>query len=207
MADRAMKLENILLGVLLQHPSTGYDLKKYLDAAGRFLRSNTQMSQVYRSLAKMESDGWVRHEIEARPGAQDAKRYHVTAEGTTIFLDWIKGPYHPPSRFTNPDLVARLSFAGFMHESEIVRLLDIEIAARREEIARYRTHDRRLPRRPAIDFDVRVADIVDEWTHSSWLDAMVAHVDACTLLRDRVLHEAVDLRDGAELAPLHAERL
>jgi hypothetical protein len=38
-----MKLENILLGVLLQQASTGYDLKKYLDTSGRSLRSNTQM--------------------------------------------------------------------------------------------------------------------------------------------------------------------
>ena len=88
-----MKLENILLGVLLQHPSTGYDLKKFLDTTGRFLRSNTQMSQVYRSLTRMEELGWVAHTVENRPGAQDAKTYRVTEEGATVFLDWLKGPY------------------------------------------------------------------------------------------------------------------
>ena len=98
-----MKLENILLGVLLRRPSTGYDLKKYLDTAGRFLRSNTQMSQVYRSLSTMEDSGWVTHTVEARPGAQDAKRYHVTDEGTTLFLDWLRSPYHPPTRAQDPD--------------------------------------------------------------------------------------------------------
>ena len=36
-----MKLEHILLGALLERPSTGYDLKKFMDTHGRFLRSNT----------------------------------------------------------------------------------------------------------------------------------------------------------------------
>ncbi|WP_435157695.1 hypothetical protein [Amycolatopsis sacchari] len=58
----------ILLGVLVQRPSTGYDLQKYLGTFGRFLRSNTQMSQVYRSLSKRESGGWVTHSVEPRPG-------------------------------------------------------------------------------------------------------------------------------------------
>ena len=70
-----MKLESILLGVLARHPMTGYDLKKFLDTSGRFIRSNTQMSQVYRSLSTMEDRGWVTHSVEVRPGATDAKTY------------------------------------------------------------------------------------------------------------------------------------
>lgn len=51
-----MRLEYLLLGVLGVRPATGYELKKFFDDHGRFLRSNTQMSQVYRALAKM-ADG------------------------------------------------------------------------------------------------------------------------------------------------------
>ena len=50
-----MKLEYILLGVLLTRRSTGYDLKRYMDTHGRFLRPNTQMSQVYRVLGDRKS--------------------------------------------------------------------------------------------------------------------------------------------------------
>src|SRR3954454_6203257 len=117
--ERAMKLEFILLGVLAQHPSTGYDLKRYLDTHGRFLRSNTQMSQVYRSLSQMEDRGWVSRTVEPRPGAQDAKRYEVTEEGATVFLDWLTSPYLPPSRFDDPDLTVRLAFAGFMTVEQV----------------------------------------------------------------------------------------
>lgn len=182
-----MKLENILLGVLLQNPSTGYDLKKYLDTTGRFLRSNTQMSQVYRSLSTMENSGWVTHTVEERPGAQDAKRYHVTAEGATLFLDWLKGPYQPPTRAQDPELRVRLSFAGFMTVDEVVRLLEIEINTRRDEIARFRDRDRTLPLDPELPFDEPLATFVKDWAHETGAAAMDAHVAACEELRDGLL--------------------
>jgi DNA-binding PadR family transcriptional regulator len=181
-----VKLENILLGVLLRRPSTGYDLKRYLDTFGRFHRSNTQMSQVYRSLSRMEDEGWVTHTVEARPGAQDAKRYHVTDEGATLFLDWLKGPYHPPTRFQDPELGVRLSFAGFMTPDEVVRLLETEITTRRDEIARFRFRDRSLPLDPALPFDSALAATVGEWAHQTGAAAMDAHVAACEQLRNTV---------------------
>jgi PadR family transcriptional regulator, regulatory protein AphA len=193
----AMKLENILLGVLLQNPSTGYDLKKYLDTAGRFLRSNTQMSQVYRSLSKMESDGWVTHTVEARPGAQDAKRYHVTDEGATLFLDWLKGPYQPPTRVQDPELGVRLSFAGFMTVEEVIRLLETEINTRRDEIARFRFRDRTLPLDPGLPFDEPLATFVGNWAHHNGAAVMDRHVTACEELRTRLLDgEAHDVHKG-----------
>jgi DNA-binding PadR family transcriptional regulator len=185
--ERAMKLENLLLGVLLQRPSTGYDLKKYLDTIGRFLRSNTQMSQVYRSLGRMEADGWVSHSVQPRPGAQDAKLYAVTAEGATVFLDWLKGPYVPPTRFQDPEFGARLTFAGFMSVEEVIELLETEITTRREQIARYRFRNRNLPRDPALPFDDVLADFVGEWAHQTGAAAIDAHVAAVEELRQRLL--------------------
>jgi len=194
-----MKLENLLLGVLLQNPSTGYDLKKYLDTAGRFLRPNTQMSQVYRSLAKMEGDGWVVHEIRPRPGAQDAKIYRVTEEGATVFLDWLKGPYQPPDRVLGTELRARLAFAGFLTVEEIIALLDVELAARREQIARYRFRDRRLPLNPDLPFDTGLAAGMEEWLHRRGAATIDAHVAACEDLRRRLL-DGEPLVDGEQPA-------
>jgi PadR family transcriptional regulator AphA len=185
-----MKLENILLGVLLQRPSTGYDLKKYLDTFGRFHRSNTQMSQVYRSLSTMEDAGWVTHTVEPRAGAQDAKRFHVTAEGTTVFFDWLKGPYHPPTRFQDPEFGVRLSFAGFMTVNEVVRLLETEIGARRDQIARFRFRDRNLPRDPVPPFDDTLADYIGEWAHRTGAAAVDTHVAGLAELRRQLLDGA-----------------
>jgi DNA-binding PadR family transcriptional regulator len=185
--EASMKMESILLGVLLEHPSTGYDLKKYLDTHGRFLRSNTQMSQVYRSLASMEKQGWVTHELDPRPGAQDAKTYRVTQEGATVFLDWLTGPYQPPSRFQDPELGVRLTFSGFMSAEQLLRILDTEIETRQSEIARYRNRDRRQVWAPTIPFDAELADSVGERMHLMGAAAIDAHVAAMIELRRDLL--------------------
>ena len=184
-----MKLEHVLVGVLLQKPATGYDLKKHLDSFGRVFRSKTQMSQVYRSLAKMEDDGWILHTVEPRPGAQDAKVYRVTAAGTAAFLDWLKGPYRPPVRFQEPEFSARLTFAGFMTTEEVIALLDTEITTREDEIARYRFRDRRVSRAPSLPFDEHLADVVGQWAHQTGVAAMDAHVASCKALRATLLGE------------------
>lgn len=189
-----MKLEHLLLGVLAMHPRTGYDLKKYMDTHGRFLRSNTQMSQVYRSLATMERNGWAVHELEPRPGATDAKRYFLTEEGATVFLDWLTGPYSPPSRHVDPELTARLAFAGFMTRESVVRLLDIELDARSAEIARYRDRDRSHELTPVLPYDSELADLVSEWSHQTGAAAMDAHLDRIAELRRQLL-------DSPETAP------
>jgi PadR family transcriptional regulator, regulatory protein AphA len=193
-----MKLENLLLGVLLQHPSTGYDLKRYLDTHGRFLRSNTQMSQVYRSLGHMEDRGWITRTVEPRPGAQDAKRYEVTEEGATVFLDWLTSPYVPPSRFEDPDLTARLAFAGFMSVEQVIDLLDTEIETRQNQVARYRHRQRQLVRTPTAPFDEPLADAIGEWMHHKGADAIDAHIANLVELRRQLLDGLLPDRPGAD---------
>jgi len=182
-----MKLESILLGVLARHPMTGYDLKKFLDTSGRFVRSNTQMSQVYRSLSTMEDRGWVTHSVEVRPGATDAKTYRVTDEGMTVFLDWLTSPYQPPSRFQDPDFMARVSFAGFMTRGQLLELVDTELETRRTEVAKYRGRDRRDAVETTAPFDSSVAEAVAEWGHRTGAAAMDAHIRSLEVLRTALL--------------------
>jgi PadR family transcriptional regulator AphA len=193
-----MKLEHIVLGTLLRQPSTGYDLKKFLDVGGRFMRSNTTMSQVYRVLGSMEERGWVTHAVEHRPGAQDAKTFRVTDEGATVFLDWLTGPYTPPSRFEDPDFGVRLAFAAFMSVDQVLRLLDIEIDARLAQIARYRDRDRSLTWDTTVPVDLELGDIVAEWSHRKGADSIDAHVARLHELRGVLL----DLRSSV---PAHAD--
>ncbi|MEU2198764.1 PadR family transcriptional regulator [Isoptericola sp. NPDC019482] len=197
-----MKLENILLGVLLRRPSTGYDLKKFMDTSGRFMRSNTQMSQVYRCLGSMEDRGWVRHDVEERPGARDAKTYRVTAEGETVFLDWLTGPYLPPSRHDDPDLGVRLTFAGFMGRDDLLRLLDTEIEARQAQVARYRNRDRSTVVETSLPYDAALAATVAEWSHVKGASTVDAHIEACIALRARLAAGDVEPAEPAPPARL-----
>ncbi|WP_010524792.1 PadR family transcriptional regulator [Nesterenkonia sp. F] len=198
-----MKLEHLLMGVLATRPRTGYDLKKVIDTQLRFLRSNTQMSQVYRTLGAMEDRGWAEHTVEPRPGATDAKRYALTEEGVTVFLDWLTGPYTPPTRYEDPEFHARLAFAGFMTREQLLHLLDTEISVRTEEIRTFRHRDRTEHREPATDFDVALADFMNDAVHYTNSVAKDSYVARLARLRE-VLATADDLEAAREsLVPEH----
>jgi PadR family transcriptional regulator, regulatory protein AphA len=182
-----MKLEILLLGALLSRPSTGYELKKFFDTHGRFLRSNTTMSQAYRTLAAMEERGWAEHTLEERPGASNAKRYHVTEEGHTVFIDWLTRPYHPPSRFQDPDLFARLGNAGFMTVERVIGILDVEIDTRLAEVARYRHRDRTWATETPPGYDAELGGQIAEWLHRRGAEAMDRHIASLIELRRRLL--------------------
>jgi PadR family transcriptional regulator AphA len=180
-----MKLEHILLGVLLMRPSTGYDLKRYMDAQGRFLRPNTQMSQVYRVLAAMEERGWVWHTVEPRPGAQDAKTYRVSDEGITVFMDWLTAPYALSTVLTrDPGFFGRLAFSGFLQLDQVLELLDREIHSRQLQIRRFRERDRTVPQEPEIPFDAELNAFIEERVHRLGSEAMDRHVAWCIELRE-----------------------
>jgi PadR family transcriptional regulator AphA len=186
-----MKLEHILLGVLLTRPSTGYDLKRYMDTHGRFQRPNTQMSQVYRCLSSMEERGWVWHTVEPRPGAQDAKTYRVTDEGITVFMDWLTAPYTPATVYVrDPGFYGRLAFCGFLQLDQVIELLDREIHARQLQIKRYRDRDRTILQEPEIPFDAELQSLVEERTHELGSQYMDQHVAWCIALREELQSRA-----------------
>lgn len=185
-----MKLEHLLLGLLAQSPATGYDLKKFMDTSGRFLRSRTQMSQVYRTLASMERRGWAEHRVEGRPGATDAKVFTITEAGAIEFMEWLTGPYDPPSRFEDPELSARLEFAGFLSRDQVIALLDQEIEARTREVATFRHRDRGRRLDPSLAYDTDLATHVAEWGHHCGAAAKDAHIGRVTRLRAELLNAA-----------------
>jgi DNA-binding PadR family transcriptional regulator len=139
-----MKLEYLLLGLLALKPQTGYDLKKFLDTFGRFLRSNTQLSQIYRTMAHMVKDGWVEFEVTHREALPDYKTYRLTEDGAAVFLEWLSSPYSPPSRFTDPEFSLRFHYSAFLGRDATLRLLRQELQARLDQVATYRGRDRRL---------------------------------------------------------------
>lgn len=191
-----MRLEPILLGVLLQRPQTGYELAGFMDQVGRYLRDNTSMTQLYRSLRQMEQHGWLTHSVEPRPGAKDAKRYTVTDEGRATFMRWLHEPYDPSEQPGGGEFHTRLRFyAAFAGIDSVLELLDTEIAYRRMQIARNRHRNRSEWVDPAMPFDHVLTGTIVDWMHHRGIDHMDRHVDACTGLRNALADGKVPLDD------------
>lgn len=86
-----MPLEHAILGFLADEPLTGYDLKKAFDASVQnFWHAN--QSQIYRSLKKMEHDGWVAQEVIPQNDRPPRKLYHLTDSGMAELVQWLAIP-------------------------------------------------------------------------------------------------------------------
>ncbi|MFF2525292.1 helix-turn-helix transcriptional regulator [Streptomyces liangshanensis] len=184
-----IKFEHILLGLFAQRPWSGYDLKKWLTEGGKFFRSNADQSQIYRLLARMEGNGWITHTVDPREKRPDAKVYSMTERGRAELLEWASSPYVPPARFQDPDFLVRFVFGGIVDPVALRTLLDTELAARRDQVARHRGRDR-TPRFvdaiPEVDVDrarlllelshIRGMSEIDAWI--TWLEEMRVALDA-----------------------------
>lgn len=83
-----MSLQHALLGLLMDRPMTGYDLKLLFD---KELNSfwPAQMSQIYRELGTLEAKDLLDSRIEVQETRPDRKVYSVTPEGKQVFADWM----------------------------------------------------------------------------------------------------------------------
>ncbi len=191
-----IKLEYILFGALLQQPQTGYELQRFMETAGRFMRANTAMTQVYRSLRAMEERGWLTYEIEPRLGAQDAKRYRLTEKGRSTFLGWLREPYEP-AELRDETLFAQLRYrAQYLGLEAAIEVLDIEIAFRRKQVKRNRDRDRTEWYEPDAPIHVELASALMEWGHRQGNDAMDRHLIMCTELREQLAAGLLPASDG-----------
>ncbi|MCC4267857.1 PadR family transcriptional regulator [Microbacterium schleiferi] len=86
-----MSLRYALLALLRVGPLSGYELaKQFTQSVGHVWHAPD--SQIYPELRKMEADGLVEAEEQARGERGTRRMYHVTDAGNQAFLDWMASP-------------------------------------------------------------------------------------------------------------------
>ena len=98
-----MSLPHALLGLIQYRPATGYELKAAFDGSIHFFW-NATLPQIYRTLSRMEADGWVTSRVEHQAKKPSRRVFSLTAAGVTEFQRWLA---EPPDKieFRNPVLV------------------------------------------------------------------------------------------------------
>jgi len=86
-----MSLRYALLALLRVGPLSGYDLQKRFQVSVGHLW-HAPDSQIYPELRKMENDGLVVGEDQARGERGTRRVYHVTEEGEQGYVRWMEGP-------------------------------------------------------------------------------------------------------------------
>lgn len=86
-----MSLRYALLALVRVGPQSGYDLQKqFTVSVGHVWHAPD--SQIYPELRKMESEGLIEGEEQARGERGTRRMYHITPAGEQAFLDWMAAP-------------------------------------------------------------------------------------------------------------------
>jgi PadR family transcriptional regulator AphA len=141
-----MTFDEILLGLILLKPRTGYELKKWLDVEGVFIRANSDQAQIYRTLGRLVKGGLAEFRTERR-GGPEAKVYQATAQGARRIASVLSGPYRPPARWQEADFGARLLFMILLNPPGVLPMMRIELEYRRYQ----RQYFRSFPRSYEVD--------------------------------------------------------
>lgn len=139
-----MAIEHAILVALSERSATGYDLARRFDASiGHFWKASHQ--QIYKVLARMDEQGWVKSEATKRGGRLDKKTYSITDPGAKELLRWTQSPSSP--EVMRSDFAVKLR--GFVDSDSIREDATTRLESYREMLAFYEESERKFYPDPA----------------------------------------------------------
>lgn len=175
-----MSLAHVILGLLQQQERTGYDLKtECFDDCIAHLWPADQ-AQIYRTLDKLEAQGWISCTVEIQRDRPNRKVYRITQSGKEEVTQWLQT--HQPLPILREPLLAQLYFAAQLPNQAIVELLEQEYEARREKLAECEAIQVSSVDDPTASRDQKmhrlVLDLVTrrEQTYLNWLKDAIATI-------------------------------
>lgn len=128
-----MSLAHVILGLLQQQEQTGYDLKtQCFDQCIAHLWQADQ-AQIYRTLDKLEAQGWITCTVEIQHDRPNRKVYRITSTGEAELMQWLQT--HQPLPILREPLLVQLYFAAQQPNQAIVDLLQQQQQVRKEKLA------------------------------------------------------------------------
>jgi DNA-binding PadR family transcriptional regulator len=118
-----MSLKHAILGFLNYEPSTGYELKKNFDTTVQNFWPADQ-SQIYRTLAWLNEQGWVSMEVVPQEDHPDRKVYSITVAGRDELLQWLTTPLKR-AELRSASLI-QVFFAGQLTDDQILEMFERE---------------------------------------------------------------------------------
>jgi DNA-binding PadR family transcriptional regulator len=89
---KAMPLHHAVMGLLVERPSYGYELKASFERAIGPQWGELNIGHLYQVLERLVRDGLVTREVVAQPDRPDKNVYELTARGRRELDDWIATP-------------------------------------------------------------------------------------------------------------------
>ncbi len=129
-----MALEHAILVSLAERSASGYDLARRFDASiGNFWKATHQ--QIYKVLARMDTDGLVAAQVVEQDGRPDKKVYVITDAGRAELEEFSRTPTRPEA--LRSELAVKLRALPFGDRDAIVETVRTRRAEHAEKLAYY----------------------------------------------------------------------
>ena len=126
-----------LLGLLQYNPSTGYDLKQFMDTStSNFWHA--KLSQIYVTLKALEKEGLVTSDVQEQESRPDRRVYTLTEQGTQELDKWLRDTSAEPLQLKDPFLL-KLFFCARLDKGNLLTQLKLQRDLHQKLLNEYRT--------------------------------------------------------------------
>ncbi|OPA75568.1 hypothetical protein BVG16_19690 [Paenibacillus selenitireducens] len=112
-----MNSQDVILGMLLKGPKSGYDMKQKFQSTFSFFY-DASFGTIYPTLSKMEALGYITKESIIQEGKPNKNIYSITPSGREKFQEYIHSPME--SEVYRSDFLMRLFFGEFVDKAVII---------------------------------------------------------------------------------------
>lgn len=126
MTDRSLTgFEQVLLGLIVDEPSSGYALKVFLTTTPASVYQPSS-GALYPALKRLEQYGLLRSRLTVAAGRRKQRVYHATTTGIAAHVAWVRQPVRPQTVAQDLGLhLMRFVFlAGLLPKDEVLVFLD-----------------------------------------------------------------------------------
>ncbi|WP_170270189.1 PadR family transcriptional regulator [Heliorestis acidaminivorans] len=128
-----MKGQDVILGMLIDKPRTGYEIKREFENLFPDFFVAT-FGTIYPTLNKMEKEAYITREIVQQEGKPNKNVYAITEKGRELFYAYLDSPLEPKS--IRYDFIMRLFFGHHSSQEQLLQLIDEEMLTVEEGINR-----------------------------------------------------------------------
>lgn len=111
-----MQAQDVILGLLMKQPMSGYDIKQHFEHVFSFY-FDASYGSIYPSLKKLEQEGYIIKEVLFQEGKPNKNLYQITEEGKKKFFQYLHSPME--SDVIRSDFSMRLNFGEYAERSQV----------------------------------------------------------------------------------------
>jgi len=156
-------LEQVIEGMLMAGPSSGYDIKQNLETGKMYSAS---FGSIYPALKRMEAEGLIDSE-EVIQGGKYKKLYKINENGREKFLDWLEKPSNIIK--SDSEHLAKLMFYQYLPKEKVNKSIFefiksvTAIIRRMEVLEKVLGKNLDIYQRSALSFQTQQYRFVKEW--------------------------------------------